>query len=145
MDERFYISGLLGATHLLYIEPVTTVAGLFALPIQAHQMKINFPRARSGLSVDGLLLQAPMFAMLGISWASRLPAHDEWYHTGHPWGRWQIWFEQAGWAFVGNITFSFVQAALYWFSWSQKEQIGVVDETTCLLALTLSRVAIEAI
>jgi hypothetical protein len=123
---------LFGGPHLLYINPIITVAGIFSLLAQVTQMGPNI--SRSALSTDGLVAQAILFAIIGISWVFRLVPPGEFYDRRDSWTNWNMWFELVGWAVLDNLIFAFVQAAVFCIAWRRREDAAIVDERTSLLA-----------
>jgi hypothetical protein len=117
--------------HLLYINPITAVTGIFSLFAQASQMGPQ--TSQSVLSTDGLLAQVILFAIIGISWVCRLVPTGEFYDWDDPWMNWNMWFEPVGWAVLDNLIFAFVHTALFCIAWRRRDNATIVDETTNLL------------
>ncbi|KAM0715507.1 hypothetical protein Q7P37_009005 [Cladosporium fusiforme] len=136
--DRDWFDALYIVGPMLYlIGPMVQILGFAALWAQASEIK----RSRSSdgnaaddaLSVRGLVVQAVVFLLVGLSfvWRMKIPGK---HWTGY-W-TWDLrdWYWSAGFATVNNLIFAVVQGVLALIAWRQKGDGGEIGERTALLA-----------
>ena len=131
-QERQWVSAMYGGIHMLFINPVVTLLGIFSL---YSQMRKTLAQPSVGvLSIYGLAVQAVVFAFVAISWPFRLNLGPEF--PGIPLSALGSWYQLVGWATVDNAIFATVQAVLFWIAVRRSGDGEVVissDDTTPLL------------
>ncbi|OAA59018.1 hypothetical protein SPI_06220 [Niveomyces insectorum RCEF 264] len=105
-------TGVFITGHLRLVNPVVTFLGAVSPLCQ-----IGRERA---LSAMGLLVQAIVFALVAVSWLTRVPLNmngETWYE----------WYTLKGWAFIDNAIFAAVQLVL--FIAARQGSVGAEQET----------------
>ncbi|KAH8709945.1 hypothetical protein GQ44DRAFT_742971 [Phaeosphaeriaceae sp. PMI808] len=99
------------AAHYVIMPWLITFFNVVALFFQATKI-LSLP-PNQALSLKGLAAQAVIFALLGITWVSRVrfPYND---YTGVTGNFLMDWFRLVGWTVVDSIIFSIGQAVLLW-------------------------------
>lgn len=129
--ETLYIVG-----PMYLMGPIVQILGFAALWAQASEIKR--PRSSDGnatddaLSVQGLVVQAVVFLLVGLSfvWRMRLPEEelDEHFIVNL-----RTWYWTFGWATVNNVIFAVTQGVLALIAWRNKDDGGNLSERSALL------------
>ncbi|KAK2763256.1 hypothetical protein FQN54_009892 [Arachnomyces sp. PD_36] len=101
-DRKWGLDLFIGGHNVLILPAVTTLRAL-AIFIQARATIGNQP---SALSLLGLLVQAAVFTLVGLSWIVRVrypPSVNNW----------SSWYHSVGWPVVGNLVYAIGQAILW--------------------------------
>ena len=112
---------MLVGTMLFLFGPLVQLLGLAAMRVQAHE---TIDRGSAGaLSFRGLVVQAVVFLLVGISFVFRLRLPSEeldehWIVNARD------WYWKVGWATVNNIIFALTQAVLAYIVLHQDPDSG---------------------
>lgn len=117
--DREWYEVLFIAPLLYVVGPMVQILGLAALRAQAFEIRKardSDDAAADALSVRGLVVQAVVFFLVGISfvWRMRVPSEelDEHFVVNL-----RLWYWTVGWATVNNLIFAGVQGGLAWIAW----------------------------
>jgi hypothetical protein len=131
-DREWY--GVLFIAPMLYlVGPMMQILGLAAFRSQALEIRSkDSSAADSALSVRGLVAQAVVFLLVGISfvWRMRVPSEelDEHFVVSL-----RMWYWTVGWASINNLIFAVVQGVLAWIAWRHQDVGGILGERSALL------------
>jgi hypothetical protein len=132
-DREWY--GVLFIAPMLYlVGPMVQILGFAALRAQALEIRSrnSSDAADSALSVRGLVVQAVVFLLVGISfvWRIRVPTEelDEHFIVNL-----QMWYWTVGWATINNVIFAVAQCVLAWMAWRHETVGGTLSERSALL------------
>ena len=126
-DREWY--GVLFIAPMLYlVGPMMQILGLAALRTQALEIRSkDSSAADSALSLRGLVVQAMVFLLVGISflWRMRVPSEelDEQFLVNL-----RMWYWTVGWATVNNVIFAVAQGVLAWMAWRHQDVGGIFGE-----------------
>jgi len=116
------------------VGPMMQILGLAALRAQAFEIRSrdSSDAADSALSMRGLVVQAVVFLLVGISfmWRIRVPSEelDEHFVVNL-----QMWYWTVGWATINNVIFAVAQGVLAWIAWCHEAVGGNLSERSALL------------
>ena len=115
-EERILYTAMLVGTMLFLFGPLVQLLGFAAMRVQARE---TIARGSAGaLSVRGLVVQAVMFLLIGISFAFRLRLHTE--ELDKHWNvNAQDWYWKVGWVTINNVVFALVQDVLAYIAFRQ--------------------------
>ena len=130
---------------MFIIGPIVQILGFVALWAQWSETKKSRgagAQADDALSVKGLMVQAVVFLLVGLSflWRMRILEEEKW--SGYWIADLDKWYWTVGFATINNLIFAVVQGVLAWIAWSNKGcagddgddgDEGSVDERTALL------------
>jgi hypothetical protein len=132
-DREWY--GVLFIAPMLYlVGPMVQILGFAALRAQALEIRSrnSSDATDSALSVRGLVVQAVVFLLVGISfvWRIRVPTEelDEHFIVNL-----QMWYWTVGWATINNVIFAVAQGVLAWMAWRHETVGGNLSERSALL------------
>lgn len=113
-DDREMLSAILVGTMLYLLAPIVQLLGFAAMRVQAREMMAS--GSVGALSIPGLVIQAVVFLLVGISLLFRLkpPAEEldnHWIVNARD------WYWKVGWATLNNIIFALGQAVLACIAW----------------------------
>jgi hypothetical protein len=138
MSEHDWFDVLYIMMPMFVLGPIVQILGFVAMWAQASEIRSRSPGTENALSVKGLLVQAVVFLLVGLSylWRMRIPEEEEWS------GYWIVdlrkWYWTVGFATINNLIFAMVQGVLAWIAWSYKGDGGEIEgeagERTALLA-----------
>jgi heme/copper-type cytochrome/quinol oxidase subunit 2 len=126
---------------MFVLGPIVQILGFVALWAQASEIKSrSSPGTEDALSVKGLLVQAVVFLLVGLSflWRLRIPEDEEW--SGYWLADLRKWYWRVGFATLNNLIFAVVQGVLAWIAWRYNQGDGgeveeeAEGERTALLA-----------
>jgi hypothetical protein len=142
MSEHDWFDVLYIMMPMFVLGPIVQILGFVALWAQASEIKSRSPGKEDALSVKGLLVQAVVFLLVGLSflWRLRIPAEE-----GEGEGYWladlREWYWTVGFATINNLIFAVVQGVLAWIAWwynkgdgGEFEAEAATGERTALLA-----------
>lgn len=129
--ETLYIVG-----PMYLLGPIVQILGFAALWAQASEIKrsrgSDGNAADDALSVRGLVAQAVVFLLVGLSflWRMRLPEEevDEHFIVNL-----RTWYWTFGWATVNNVILAVTQGVLALIAWRDKDDGGNLSERSALL------------
>lgn len=132
-DRDWYEVLFLGP--LLYLfGPLVQILGLAALRAQAREISSPGSDTTDALSVRGLVAQAVIFLLVGVSFVfhMRVPSEDQ---DEHLIINLQTWYWTVGWATINNVIFAVAQGVLAWIAWrhTDDEGEGDLNERSALL------------
>ncbi|KAF2852201.1 hypothetical protein T440DRAFT_497770 [Plenodomus tracheiphilus IPT5] len=107
---RKWVGAIFSGIHALFLSYIITALEISTLLAQARMMSRQ-PQEH-GLSRAGLAVQAVVFALVAVTWITRVAfPYDE---VEGKWGVGMLlmWFEMVGWAAVDNGVFAVVQMVL---------------------------------
>lgn len=129
--ETLYIVGPM----MFIIGPIVQILGSAALWAQWSEVK----RSRSSdgnatdnaLSVRGLVVQAVVFLLVGISflWRMRIPDEEL---SEHFIVNLRMWYWIVGFATINNLIFAVVQGLLAWIAWHYGDHEGLGERSALL-------------
>lgn len=132
-DREWY--GVLFIAPMLYVVgPMMQILGLAALRAQALEIRSrnSSDAADSALSVRGLVVQAAIFLLVGVSfvWRIKVPSEelDEHFIVNL-----HMWYWTVGWATINNVVFAVAQGVLAWIAWRHEAVGGHLSERSALL------------
>lgn len=131
-DREWY--GVVFIAPMLYlVGPMMQILGLAAFRSQAPEVRSKDSIAPdSALSVRGLVVQAVVFILVGISfvWRMRVPSEelDEHFVVNS-----RMWYWTVGWATINNVIFAVAQGVLAWIAWRHEDVGGILGERSTLL------------
>jgi hypothetical protein len=113
---------------MFVLGPIVQILGFVALCAQAIGIKSRSPGTQDALSVKGLLVQAVVFLLVGLSflWRLRIPEDEEW--SGYWLADLRRWYWRVGSATLNNLIFAVVQGVLAWIAWRYKGDGGEIGE-----------------
>jgi hypothetical protein len=110
-EHREWPSALLTGILLFLVGPIVQVLGIAAFRSQLHEFRSR--GSVGSLSLQGLLLQAVIFFLVGISFIFRLrllpDMIDEHFIVDL-----RDWYWTVGWATTNNLVFALAQGILAW-------------------------------
>jgi hypothetical protein len=129
-EDRVWPSALLEYFWILLLGPTIQLLGLAALIAQARKLKHS--HTDTALSVQGLVLQAVVFFLVGLSFLFRfkIPA-EEW--DEHFIVNLRMWYWRWGWATINNLVFALAQGVLALIA-SRRRDDGDGERTALLSA-----------
>ncbi|KAL3441324.1 hypothetical protein BJX65DRAFT_313922 [Aspergillus insuetus] len=96
--------------HMLFINHTVLIATILSLPFQLWAIVADaFP----GLSVEGLALQAVIFALLAVSWGGRIVEPQSWTENPDPDTTFLDWYKAVGWFCTDSLVFAGMQGVLF--------------------------------
>lgn len=142
MSEHDWFDVLYVMMPMFVLGPIVQILGFVALWAQAAEIKSRSPGAEDALSVKGLLGQAVVFLLVGLSflWRMRIPGEEGW--SGYWLADLGGWYWSVGFATLDNLIFAVVQGVLAWIAWryhdkgdgGEIEGEAAAGERTALLA-----------
>lgn len=128
-EDRELTTGLILGIMLYLIGPAVQVLGFAAFSAQARETRSR--GSIGGLSVQGLVIQAVVYLLVGIPFVFRLKlpseASDEHFTVNL-----RMWYWTVGWATLNNVIFGLAQGWLAWIASRQRN--GDHSECNALLA-----------
>lgn len=128
-EDREWPSALLIGTLLFLVGPIVQILGIAAFRAQLHEFRSR--GSVGSLSIKGLVLQAVVFFLVGISFIFRLRLPSEMIDE-HFIVNLQEWYWTVGWATINNLVFAFAQGMLAWIV--SRHGVGHDSEREALLA-----------
>ena len=128
-EDRVWPSALLEYFWIILLGPLIQLFGLAALIAQARKLKQS--HTETALSVQGLVLQAVVFLLVGASFVYRYRIPPE-ELDGHLVVDLRMWYWRWGWATINNVIFALAQGVLALIA-SRRRDDGD-DERTALLS-----------
>lgn len=115
-EERDWPSAILEYFWLFLFGPAIQLLGVAAFIAQAWRVRQG---SDSALSIQGLMIQAMVFFLVGISflYRYRIPPEEL---AEHFIVNLRSWFWRFGWATINNIVFALAQGILAWLVSRQK-------------------------
>jgi hypothetical protein len=130
-DREWY--GVLFLGPMLYVVgPMVQILGLVALRAQAREIKSRSSETVDALSMRGLVAQAAIFLLVGISFVFRIRVPSEELDE-HLIVNLRMWYWTVGWATINNLIFTVAQGVLAWIAWRHKHDGGDLSERSALL------------
>lgn len=130
-EERMFVSMFLGALLLWLVAPTVQVLGIVAQWVQARETR---SRGETGaLSVQGLVVQAVVFLLVGFSFVYRLALRGEPEDFDeHFIVNLRDWYWLLGWATINNVIFGLGQGRLAWIASRQRGGDGQGEQDPLL-------------
>lgn len=131
MSEHDWFDVLYIMMPMFVLGPIVQILGFVAVWVQASAMRKSRSSgsdADDALSVRGLVVQAMVFLLVGLSflWRMKIPEEEEW--TGY----WIVdlskWYWTVGFATINNLIFAVVQGVLAFIAWRYKGAGGEIEE-----------------
>ena len=117
---------------LYVVGPIVQILGLAALRAQAREIRSRRSDAADAFSVQGLVAQAVVFLLVGISFVFRIRVPSE-ELDAHLIVNLSMWYWTVGWATINNLIFAVAQGVLAWIACGHKDDGGDLGERSALL------------
>ncbi|KAJ5767250.1 uncharacterized protein N7511_004866 [Penicillium nucicola] len=112
-SDRNWAEALYSGGHLLFLNPIVTIVAIGAFFYQARAIRAPPIGDLQAVSIEGLLTQGVVFAVVAISWTMRVKFLDLSLGDIIAHGGLFSWYELVGWAAVDNAVFAIVQISLF--------------------------------
>ena len=130
-DREWYEVLFLGPM-LYLVGPMVQILGFAALRAQAREIRSRSSDTADALSVRGLIAQAVIFLLVGVSFVFRIRVPSEELDE-HLIVNLRMWYWTVGWATINNVIFAVAQGVLAWMAWHRKEDGNNISERSALL------------
>lgn len=118
-DRDWYCALYIFCPMLYLIGPMVQILGFAAFSAQARAIRSREPNTTDVVSIRGLVAQAVVFVLVGISFVFRIRLPAEELHE-HFIVNLRMWYWSIGWATTNSLIFAVTQGVLAWIAWYHK-------------------------